>query len=128
MTNTLTIMGNFDEHYGLEEWVKDNLKVIKMKTGIDLINDTVEFIHNGLFVKNEILDQGFVIKCDKEKSDEYDLGCILLECALQEAQGVIWLANNIETDLKQAFEWWGEMMGADFEVYLIEIEVKNTSK
>jgi hypothetical protein len=121
-------MGNFDEHYGLEEWVKDNLKVIKMKTGLDLINDTVEFIHNGLFVKNEILDQGFVIKCDKEKSDEYDLGCIVVECALQEAQGVIWLANNLEPDLRIAFEWLGEALGPDFEIYLINIEVKNTTK
>ncbi len=128
MTNTLTIMGNFDEHYGLEEWVRDNLKVIKMKTGIDLINDTVEFVHNGLVVKNEILDQAFIIKCDKEKSDEYDLGCIVVECALQEAQGVIWLANNLEPDLKRAFEWLGESLGPDFEVYLIEIEIKNTSK
>lgn len=128
MTNTLTIMSNFDEHYGLEEWVKDNLKVIKMKTGLDLINDTVEFIHNGLFVKNEILDQGFIIKCDKEKSDEYDLGCIVVECALQETQGVIWLANNLESDLKRAFEWLGKSLGPDFETYLIEIEIKNTSK
>ena len=128
MTNTLTIMGNFDEHYGLEEWVRDNLKVIKMKTGIDLINDTVEFVHNGLVVKNEILDQGFVIKCDKEKSDEYDLGCIVVECALQDAQGVIWLANNLEPDLRKAFEWLGEVLGPDFEIYLIDIEIKNTIK
>ena len=128
MTNTLTIMDSFDEHYGLEEWVKDNLKIIKMKTGLDLINDTVEFIHNGLLVKNEILDQTFVIKCDKEKSDECDLGYIVVECALQEAQGVIWLANNLESDLRTAFEWFGNVLGPDFETHIIDIEVKNTNK
>lgn len=127
MTQKITIMANFDEHYGLEEWVKENLQILK-QTGLELIDDTVEMVHDGFIIKNEILDQTFFVKCDKEKSDEYDLGCIMVECALQEAQGVIWFANNIEADLKQAFEWWGEMMGADFEVYLIEIEIKNTSK
>ena len=127
MEQKITIMANFDEHYGLEEWVRDNLGILK-QTGLELINDTVEMIHDGFTIKNEILDQTFFVKCDKEKSDEYDLGCIVVECALQEAQGVIWLANNIESDLKKAFEWFGNAMGPDFETYLIDIEVKNTSK
>jgi hypothetical protein len=127
MTKKITIMANFNEHYGLEEWVKENLQILK-QTGLELINDTVEMVHDGFTVKNEILDQTFFVKCDKEKSDEYDLGCIIVECALQEAQGAIWLANNISADLRRAFHWWGEAMGADFEIYLIEIEVKNTSK
>ena len=127
MTQKLTIMANFNEHYGLEEWVRDNLEILK-QTGLELMNDTVQLVHNGFTVKNEILDQTFFVKCDKEKSDEYDLGCIVVECALQEAQGVIWLANNLEPDLKHTFEWLGESLGPDFEVYLIEIEIKNTSK
>lgn len=127
MTEKITIMANFNEHYGLEEWVRDNLNLLK-QTGLKLIDDTVEMVHDGFIVKNEILDQTFFVKCDKEKSDEYDLGCIVVECALQETQGVIWLANNIEDDLKRAFKWFGDSMGADFEVYLIEIEVKNISK
>ena len=127
MTQKITIMANFDEHYGLEEWVRDNLQILK-QTGLELINDTIEMVHDGFTVKNEILDQTFFVKCDKEKSDEYDLGCIIVECALQEAQGAIWLANNISDDLRRAFNWLGETMVADFEVYLIEIEVKNISK
>ena len=127
MTEKLTIMANFDEHYGLEEWVHDNLHLLK-QTGLELITDTVEMVHDGFTVKNEILDQTFFVKCDKEKSDEYDLGCIVVECALQEAQGVIWLANAPDGDLKRAFNWLGKSLGSDFETYLIEIEVKNTSK
>ncbi len=127
MTEKLTIMANFDEHYGLEEWVRDNLGILK-QTGLELINDTVEMVHDGFVVKNEILDQTFFIKCDKEKSDEYDLGCIVVECALQEAQGVIWLANNLESDLRTAFEWFSNALGPDFEMHIIDIEVKNTSK
>ena len=127
MEQKITIMANFDEHYGLEEWVRDNLGILK-QTGLELINDTVEMVHDGFTVKNEILDQTFFVKCDKEKSDEYDLGCIVVECALQEAQGVIWLANDVESDLSKAFHWWGDAMGPDFEVHLIEIEIKNTSK
>lgn len=123
----LTIIANFDDHYGLEEWVRDNLGILK-QTGLELINDTVEMVHDGFIVKNEILDQTFFVKCDKEKSDEYDLGCIIVECALQEAQGVIWLANNLESDLKKAFKWFKNAMGPDFETYLIEIEVKNILK
>ena len=127
MTKKLTIMANFDEHYGLEEWVRDNLEVLK-QTGLTLINESVQMVHDGFTVKNEILDQTFFVKCDKEKSGEYDLGCIVVECALQEAQGVIWLANDPDTDLKRAFTWLGQSLGADFETHLIEIEVKNTSK
>lgn len=127
MTQKITIMANFDENYGLEEWVKENLQILK-QTGLELIDDTVEMVHDGFTVKNQILDQTFFVKCDKEKSDEYDLGCIVVECALQEAQGVIWLANNLESDLRKAFEWFGNSMGTDFETYLIDIEVKNTSK
>jgi len=127
MTEKLTITGNFDEHYGLEEWVCDNLHLLK-QTGLELINESVQMVHDGFIVKNEIIAQTFFVKCDKEKSDEYDLGCIVVECALQEAQGVIWLANNLESDLRKAFEWFGNSMGPDFETYLIDIEVKNTSK
>lgn len=127
MTKKLTIMANFDEHYGLEEWVRDNLEVLK-QTGLTLINESVQMVHDGFTVKNEILDQTFFVKCDKEKSDEYDLGCIVVECSLQEAQGVIWLANDPDTDLKRAFDWLGQSLGTDFETHLIEIEVKNTSK
>ena len=123
----LTIIANFDDHYGLEEWVRDNLGILK-QTGLELINDTVEMVHDGFTVKNEILGQTFFVKCDKEKSDEYDLGCIVVECALQEAQGVIWLTNNLGSDLKKAFEWLGNAMGPDFEIYLIDIEVKDISK
>ena len=127
MTQKIIIMANFDEHYGLEEWVRDNLHLLK-QTGLELINDTVEMVHDGFTVKNKILDQTFFVKCDKEKSDEYDLGCIVVECALQEAQGVIWLANAPDADLKRAFHWLGQSLGTDFETHLIEIEVKNTSK
>ena len=127
MTKKLTILANFDEHYGLEEWVRDNLGILK-HTGLELIQDTVTMVHNGFIVKNEILDQTFFVKCDKEKSDEYDLGCIIVECALQETQGVIWLASAPDTDLKRAFDWLGQSLGTDFETHLIEIEVKNTSK
>ena len=126
MTQKIIIMANFDEHYGLEEWVRDNLGILK-QTGLELINDTVEMVHDGFTVKND-LDQTFFVKCDKEKSDEYDLGCIIVECALQEAQGVIWLANAPDTDLKRAFDWLGNSLGSDFETHLIEIEVKNTKK
>lgn len=128
MTKKLTIMGYFDEHYGLEEWVCDNLEILKKRTGLTLINDTVEMVLNGFTIKNEILDQTFFVKCDKEKSDEYDLGCIVVECALQDAHGVIWLANAPDVDLKRAFDWLDESLGSDFEAHLIEIEVKNTSK
>lgn len=127
MTQKITIMANFDEHYGLEEWVRDNLSLLK-QTGLELIDDTVEMVHDGFTVKNQILDQTFFVKCDKEKSDEYDLGCIVVECALQEAHGVIWLANGISGDLRRAFEWLGDSLGPDFETHLIEIEVKNTAK
>jgi len=127
MKQKITIMANFDEHYGLEEWVRDNLEVLK-QTGLTLINESVQMVHDGFTVKNEILEQTFFVKCDKEKSDEYDLGCIVVECALQEAQGVIWLANAPDIDLKRAFEWLGKSLGNDFETHLIEIEVKNTSK
>lgn len=127
MTQKITIMANFDEHYGLEEWVRDNLGLLK-QTGLELIDDTVEMVHNGFTVENEILDQTFFVKCDKEKSSEHDLGCIVEECALQDAQGIIWLANDISGDLRRAFEWLGQSLGPDFETYLIEIEVKNTSK
>ena len=120
-------MANFDEHYGLEEWVRDNLEVLK-QTGLTLINESVQMVHDGFTIKNEILDQTFFVKCDKEKSDEYDLGCIVVECALQEAQGVIWLANDPDTDLKRAFAWLGQSLGTDFETHLIDIEVKNTAK
>lgn len=127
MTQKITIMSNFNEHYGLEEWVKENLQILK-QTGLELIDATVEMVHDGFTVKNQILDQTFFVKCDKEKSDEYDLGSIVVACALQEAHGVIWLANNLESDLRKAFKWFGNSMGPDFETYLIEIEVKNTSK
>lgn len=120
-------MASFNEYYGLEEWIRDNIEILK-QTGLELINSTVQMVHNGLIVKNKILDQTFFVKCDKEKSDEYDLGCIIVECALQDAQGVIWLANAPDFDLKRAFNWLGKALGSDFETYLIEIEIKNTSK
>ncbi|MEI8129333.1 MAG: hypothetical protein WCG95_06915 [bacterium] len=122
MSNKLTIMANFNENYGLEEWVRDNLQILK-QTGLELINDTVEMVHDGFIVQNEILDQTFFVKCDKEKSSEYDLGCIVVECSLQEAHGVIWLANSPDIDLKNAFYWLGKSLGPDFET-LVKLLVR----
>lgn len=66
MTQKLTIMA-INEHYGLEEWVRDNLEILK-QTGLELMNDTVQLVHDGFTVKNQILDQTFFVKCDKEKA------------------------------------------------------------
>lgn len=81
MTKKLTIIGNFNEHYGLEELVCDNLQILE-QTGLNLIKDSVQMVQDGFTIKNKILDQTFFVKCDKEQSDEYDLGCIIVECAL----------------------------------------------
>lgn len=123
----ITINANFNKDYELKEWVKDNLQLLK-ETGLELINDTVEMIDNGFTVKNQILNQTFFVKCDKEKSSLDDLGLIIAICSQCDAQGVIWLANNISDELRWAFNWWSKSMGADFEVHLIEIEIQNTSK
>lgn len=123
----ITINADFNQDYELKEWVRDNLQLLK-ETGLELINDTVEMVDSGFIVKNQILDQTFFVKCDKEKSSLRDLGLIIAICSQCNAEGVIWLANNISDELRQAFTWWGEIMGADFELYLIEIEVKNISK
>lgn len=123
----ITINADFDKNYELKNWVKENLQLLK-ETGLELINDTVEMVDSGFTVRNQILDQTFFIKCDKEKSSLTDLGLILAICSQCNAQGVIWLANDINDELRYAFNWWGENMGTDFELYLIEIEIKNTSK
>lgn len=123
----ITINANFNKSYELKDWVKENLQLLK-ETGLELINDTVEMVDSGFTVKNQILDQTFFVKCDKEKSSLSDLGLIIAISSQCNAQGVIWLANNISDELRWAFNWWGEIMGKDFEVYLIEIEIKNTSK
>lgn len=127
MEQKITINADFNENYQLRNWVKENLQLLK-KTGLELINDTVEMVDSGFTVRNQILDQTFFIKCDKEKSSLTDLGLILAICSQCNAQGVIWLANNISDELRYAFNWWGETMGADFEIYLIDIEIKNISK
>jgi len=127
MEQKITINADFNENYQLRNWVKENLQLLK-ETGLELINDTVEMVDSGFTVRNQILDQTFFIKCDKEKSSLTDLGLILAICSQCNAQGVIWLANDINDELRYAFNWWGENMGADFELYLIDIEIKNTSK
>lgn len=127
MMRKITINADFDENYQLRNWVKDNLHLLK-ETGLELINDTIEMVDSGFTVRNQILDQTYFVKCDKEKSTLADLGLILAVCSQCNAQGVIWLANNINDELRYAFNWWRDMMGPDFEIYLIEIEVKNTSK
>lgn len=123
----ITINADFNKSYELNEWVKDNLQVLK-ETGLELINDTAEMVDSGFTVRNQILDQIFFIKCDKEKSGINDLGLIMAICSQCNAQGVIWLTNDISDELRYAFNWWGEMMGREFEIYLIEIEIKNVSK
>lgn len=125
MMQKITINADFNKDYELKEWVRDNLQLLK-ESGLELINDTVEMIDSGFTVRNQILDQTFFVKCDKEKSSLNDLGLIIAICSQCSAEGVIWLANNISDELRQAFTWWGDIMGRDFEVYLIEIEVKNT--
>ena len=123
----ITINADFDKNYELKNWVKENLQLLK-ETGLELINDTVEMVDSGFTVRNQILGQTFFIKCDTEKSSLTDLGLILAICSQCNAQGGIWLANDINDELRYAFNWWGENMGTDFELYLIEIEIKNTSK
>ena len=123
----ITINADFNEDYQLRNWVKDNLQLLK-ETGLELINDTIEMVDNGFTVRNQILDQTFFVKCDNEQSNLSDLGLILAVCSQCNAQGVILLANNISDELRYAFNWWGEITGSDFEIYLIEIEIKNTSK
>lgn len=123
----ITINADFEKNYELKNWVKENLQLLK-ETGLELINDTVEMVDSGFTVRNQILDQTFFIKCDKEKSSLTDLGLIIAICSQCDAQGVIWLANDINDELRHAFNWWGENMGADFELHLIEIEIDNTSK
>lgn len=128
MTKKLIVNANFTENYGLEEWAQENLETIKSITGLDLIPETIIAVHGGFVVKNEILEQTFFVRCDEEKSDEYDLGCVIIECALQEPDGVIWLTNDLEDDLKQAFNWLCVSLGKDFNAHLIEIEINNTKK
>ena len=123
----ITINADFDKNYELKNWVKENLQLLK-ETGLELINDTVEMVDSGFTVRNQILDQTFFIKCDKEKSSLTDLGLIIAICSQCNAQGVIWLANDINDELRYAFNWWGDSMGTDFGLYLIDIEIKNTSK
>lgn len=118
----IIINADFDESYELKDWVKENLQQLK-ETGLELINDTVEMVDSGFTVRNQILDQTFFIKCDKEKSSMSDLGLIIAICSQCNAQGVIWLANNISDELRYAFNWWKEIMGANFEAYLLEIEI-----
>lgn len=123
MTKTLTITADFNESYGLQEWVKENIEIIKDKTGLELLSETTQSVHDGFTIKTKILDQTFLIKSDIEKSTEYDLGAIVVEAALQEVQGVIWLANDLESDLEKAYNWLGEALGNDFETYLIPIKI-----
>ena len=127
MKQKIIINADFNKDYELKEWVRDNLQLLK-ETGLELINDTIEMVDSGFTVRNQILDQTFFVKCDKEKSSFEDLGLIVAICSQCNAEGAIWLANNISDELRQAFNWWGDIMGRDFEVYLIEIEIKNTSK
>ena len=117
MMRKITINADFNKDCELKEWVRDNLQLLK-ETGLELINDTVEMVDSGFTVRNQILDQIFFVKCDKEKSSLSDLGLIIAICSQCNADGVIWLANNISDELIQAFTWWGETMGTDFEVYI----------
>lgn len=125
MTERITILKPFNQGYGLEEWVKENLNLIKQKTGLKLIEESIICVHDGMLIKNEILDQTFLIKCDNRTSSEYDLGCLLVECGLQEPNGIIWIANCPHDDLKEAFKWLGKISNKDFETYFIEVETRH---
>ena len=127
MMQKITINADFNKNYELKEWVRENLQLLK-ETGLELINDTVEMVDSGFTVRNQILDQTFFVKCDKEKSSLRDLGLIIAICSQCNAEGVIWLANDISEDLRRAFKWFSESLVPDFDTHLIEIEVKNTSK
>lgn len=127
MNSKLTVSRNFNNDYEFKAWVINNLNILQ-QIGPDLIQDTIEIIEDGFIVKTEILDQTIFVKCDREKSRFEDLGLIISICSQCNAQGVIWVTSNINDELKYAFNWLGERMGDDFEVYLIEIEIKNTSK
>lgn len=128
MSKKLNILANFNEDYGLHEWVKDNIQVLNKKTGLKLLPETIIDIHDGFLIKNEILEQTFFVKCDDQKSTEYDLGAILTECGAQKPEGVIWLANNPPDELKNAFNWLNQTTEKDFEMYLIEIQIINKIK
>lgn len=126
MTDTITVFKPLDQSYGLEEWVIENLDIICKATGLKLVKETVQGVHEGFLVKNEILDQTFFVRCDNRISSEYDLGCIITECSIVEPDGIIWLANQPHKELTSAFEWLGKQFGEEFETYLIPVKVKFT--
>lgn len=126
MTDTITVLKPLDQSYGLEEWAIENLEMLSKKTGLKLLKESITAVHEGFLVKNEILDQTFFVRCDNRVSSEYDLGCILTECSLQEPNGIIWLANKPHQELLDAFNWLDKVLGKDFEMYLIPVEVKFT--
>lgn len=124
MTDTITVFKTLDQSYGLEEWAIEHLEILSKVTRLKLLKESITVVHEGFLVKNEILDQTFFVRCDNRISSEYDLGCILTECSLQEPNGIIWLANKPHQELLDAFKWLGEAFNIDFETYVIPVEVK----
>lgn len=127
MTEPIIIFKETTEPYATREWARKNIDLISDKTGLKLMPESIVSFRENLLVKNEILEQTFLIKCDERVCSEYDLGSIIVDCSLScKVEGIIWLANRANDDIIEAFEWLNDATIKDFEMYLIDVKVEIT--